>query len=327
MLLARDQLPAWNRISGSDLAWRPRLIVPDDTEELFTGKVDSLLQARRSLRELARNAAWETFEERLHSGRFEAAARATVEAVQLSDEAILKMLDEIAERQRAFRDPQFGEDLDRIRQERYLLEKAALIIGDAHPLRAAQREAWTAGEPVPVGPVPPPVQYFPGSPSLRESPVWMRTRVEAPPTTERSPLSPLFAGMEGRILRPGAFPRLAPTVDSPAEEQPAMETSRPPQSDPMTTLTIEARDLDTDARKQTVIDAVPPLGRSRQRAALTEAVGRLFPHARLRSFSNGAATFLDTQHLIVASYAKLPPANRRGATDDAGEQQNRLFAA
>lgn len=96
----------------------------------------------------------------------------------------------------------------------------------------------------------------------------------------------------------------------------------------MTTLTIEARDLDTDAREQTVVDAVPPLDPSRQRAALTEAVGLLFPRARLRSFSDGAASFLDTQHLIVASYAELPRANRREPTDhDDDEQQKQLFAA
>ena len=105
-----------------------------------------------------------------------------------------------------------------------------------------------------------------------------------------------------------------------------MEATRR-QSGLTTTLTIEARDLDTDAREQTVIDAVPPLDPGRQRTALAEAVGRLFPRARLRSFSNGAATFLDAQHLIVAAYAELPRANGRAATDETGEQQKPLFAA
>lgn len=105
-----------------------------------------------------------------------------------------------------------------------------------------------------------------------------------------------------------------------------METARP-QSDPTTTLTIEARDLDTDARERTVIDAVPPVDLGRQRAALAEAVGRIFPRARLRSFSDGAATFLDAQHLIVASFADLPRSNGRRRTVEAGEQQKPLFAA
>jgi hypothetical protein len=107
-----------------------------------------------------------------------------------------------------------------------------------------------------------------------------------------------------------------------------METTHSTHSQPVptTSLTIEARDLDTDARDQTVIAAVPPVDLSGQRTALIEAVRRVFPHARLRSFSNGAATFLDKQNLIVASYAQLPRGNRRRSTD-ADEQQNQLFAA
>ena len=93
-----------------------------------------------------------------------------------------------------------------------------------------------------------------------------------------------------------------------------------------TTLTIEARDLDTDARERTVLDAVPPADPRRQRVALAEAVQRLFPRARLRSFANGAATFLDAQHLIVASYAQLPRANSRRAMAENGDQKP-LFAA
>jgi len=105
-----------------------------------------------------------------------------------------------------------------------------------------------------------------------------------------------------------------------------METARS-QPDRFTVLTIEARDLDTDAREQSVSNVVAPIDPGAQRAALAEAVGRLFPRARLRSFSNGAATFLDTQHLIVASYSELPQANRREPGDAPERQQTPLFAA
>ena len=95
----------------------------------------------------------------------------------------------------------------------------------------------------------------------------------------------------------------------------------------LSTLTIESRDLDTDAREQSVISVVPPVDPSAQRAAMAEAVERLFPRARLRSFSNGAATFLDTQHLIVACYSELPKANRGETRDAVERQQKPLFAA
>jgi hypothetical protein len=107
-----------------------------------------------------------------------------------------------------------------------------------------------------------------------------------------------------------------------------METAPRPASDVATTLTIEARDLDTDARRRTTIETVPSRDPARQRAALAEAVGRLFPAARLRSFSNGAATFLDAQHLIVAFYADpSPTARTRRHGSGATEPQDSLFAA
>jgi hypothetical protein len=107
-----------------------------------------------------------------------------------------------------------------------------------------------------------------------------------------------------------------------------METAPRHAEDVATTLTIEARDLDTDDRRRTTIEAVPPRDPVRQRAALAEAVGRLFPAARLRSFSDGAATFLDSQHLIVASYAGLSAtASRQRHGSAATEPQDSLFAA
>ena len=105
-----------------------------------------------------------------------------------------------------------------------------------------------------------------------------------------------------------------------------MEGSPPGSEYAMTTLTIEARDLDTDARRCTSLQAQAPADPTRQRAALIEAVAPLFPEAKLRSFSNGAATFLDSQHLIVASYAELPVGVRRRNQEPDGLQDS-LFAA
>lgn len=94
-----------------------------------------------------------------------------------------------------------------------------------------------------------------------------------------------------------------------------------------TTINVEARDLDTDARWCTSVETEASGDRSRQRAALIEAVAPLFPGARLRSFSDGAATFLDAQHLVVASFADLPEASRRLADAEEDERQDSLFAA
>lgn len=106
-----------------------------------------------------------------------------------------------------------------------------------------------------------------------------------------------------------------------------MEPSPSHQKEAVTTLTIEARDLDTDARRRTSMEVSPPVDSTRQRAALAEAVERLFPGARLRSFSNGAATFLDSQHLIIAFFADLPGSRSRRLESEPAESQESLFAA
>jgi hypothetical protein len=60
-----------------------------------------------------------------------------------------------------------------------------------------------------------------------------------------------------------------------------------------------------------------------------ELVGRLHPTARPRSYADGAATFLDRDHLIVAFYERRDPAVRNGRRRTAGKarrpDQDRLF--
>lgn len=97
------------------------------------------------------------------------------------------------------------------------------------------------------------------------------------------------------------------------------------QGDRPTTLTIEARDLDTDARQRTTVEAVPSSNAAEQREALIAAVTGLFPDAELRSFADGAASFLDSQHLIVASYAEIPPPRRRRQVAQGAQEP--LFAS
>jgi len=69
-------------------------------------------------------------------------------------------------------------------------------------------------------------------------------------------------------------------------------------------LIVEARDLDTDARARQELDVDAPADQVGQRAQLATVVARLYPEARMRSFGNGAASFLDSSHLVVAHYAE-----------------------
>ena len=97
------------------------------------------------------------------------------------------------------------------------------------------------------------------------------------------------------------------------------------------TLVVEARDLDTDERSRATFAVPPAPNASEQRAQLAEATAALHPSAKMRSFADGAATFLDRQHLIVAFYADLPaetkhPAETNHTKRVCGAAQERLFA-
>ena len=69
-------------------------------------------------------------------------------------------------------------------------------------------------------------------------------------------------------------------------------------------LIVEARDLDTDARVRQELDVDAPTDQAGQRAQLVSVVARLHPEARMRSFGNEAASFLDSSYLVVAHYAE-----------------------
>lgn len=93
----------------------------------------------------------------------------------------------------------------------------------------------------------------------------------------------------------------------------------------MTTITIEARDLDTDERSRTTVEIGAPQAPGQERGFLADAVAKSFPDAKLRSYADGAATFLDRQHLIVAAFAGLPSHGRLRAPNPS-PRQDALFA-
>jgi len=96
-------------------------------------------------------------------------------------------------------------------------------------------------------------------------------------------------------------------------------------------LIVEARDLDTDARTRSELEVEAPTDAAGQRAQLAVIVGQLHPLARMRSFDDGAASFLDSSHLVVAHYADSGISERqtRGPTRSDGEtgstEQQPLF--
>jgi hypothetical protein len=78
-------------------------------------------------------------------------------------------------------------------------------------------------------------------------------------------------------------------------------------TDPGTTvrIVVKLRELDTDARTVFEHDVPPPQDASEQRARLIEAVAQHKPEAEIRSFADHTASFLDSEHLVVA-YFKEP---------------------
>jgi hypothetical protein len=96
------------------------------------------------------------------------------------------------------------------------------------------------------------------------------------------------------------------------------------------TIIVEARDLDTDECTACTREVDVPRDEAGQRAQLTSVVARLHPEARLRSFGAGAASFIDSQTLVVAHYSAIPlgttPNGSAGERTKHDEQQS-LFAA
>lgn len=67
---------------------------------------------------------------------------------------------------------------------------------------------------------------------------------------------------------------------------------------------VKLRDLDTDARTVFEHDVAPPRSVSEERDRLMEVVAEHKPEAEIRSFANHAASFVDSEHLVVAYFDK-----------------------
>ena len=95
---------------------------------------------------------------------------------------------------------------------------------------------------------------------------------------------------------------------------------------PTVQVVVKLRDLDTDARTVFEHDVTPPRSVGEERDRLVEIVARHKPDAEIRSFANHAASFVDSDHLVVAYFAE-PRAIRR-ALSELGRQdgQGELFA-
>ena len=92
-------------------------------------------------------------------------------------------------------------------------------------------------------------------------------------------------------------------------------------------VVVKLRDLDTDARSVFEHDVAPPRDLSEQRARLMEAVAEHKPAAEIRSFANHAASFVDSEHLVVAYFEN--PREIRRALGELKRQdgQRELFAS
>lgn len=88
------------------------------------------------------------------------------------------------------------------------------------------------------------------------------------------------------------------------------------------TVKITERDLDSDERRTSERDVEAPGSQAEQRNGLIAAVRSVSPDARIRSFADGVATFIDRQHLVIASYTELPKGRVAPAAADG---QARLF--
>lgn len=86
-------------------------------------------------------------------------------------------------------------------------------------------------------------------------------------------------------------------------------------------IVIVSRHLDTDERaERRVAIATRPHGDAAQRTQLREAVEALHADARIRSYSQGVASFVTATHLLVARYDGVPLAAEDRRT------QHALFA-
>jgi hypothetical protein len=90
---------------------------------------------------------------------------------------------------------------------------------------------------------------------------------------------------------------------------------------------VKLRDLDTDARVVFEHDVAPPWSAVEERKRLIEVVAEHKPNAEIRSFADHAASFVDSEHLVVA-YFEEPREIRKALRELACQHgQGELFPA
>jgi predicted GIY-YIG superfamily endonuclease len=142
---SNGSIPPWNKIGGSVPRWFDGDPGGDDSAEIFTGAIDSLFHARKNLRELADDPTSTILETCLDIGRLEQAKRGARSGDGLSDVGILTALDERAAMMSSMGLgwASFGDDVQRIRDSRYVLEYPFMVEPDVK--LADLRSYWCSG--------------------------------------------------------------------------------------------------------------------------------------------------------------------------------------
>jgi hypothetical protein len=90
---------------------------------------------------------------------------------------------------------------------------------------------------------------------------------------------------------------------------------------------VKLRDLDTDAHTFFEHDVPPPRSPGEERETFIRLVAEHKPEAEIRSFANHAASFVDSEHLVVAYFEE--PGTITSALRELDRQhgQGELFTA
>jgi hypothetical protein len=90
-------------------------------------------------------------------------------------------------------------------------------------------------------------------------------------------------------------------------------------------VVVKLRDLDTDVRTVFKHDVAVPRDVAEQRARLIEAVALHKPAAEIRSFAQHVASFVDSEHLVVAYFEQPREIGRALKQLTAQHGQRELF--
>lgn len=96
---------------------------------------------------------------------------------------------------------------------------------------------------------------------------------------------------------------------------------------PTTTVTLIARDLDTGKNVRREFQVPVPLGEAEEGARLQELVRREHPRAEMRSLADHGATFVDSDHLVIAVFDRAALLSARREARRLNHPGQQRFAA